>query len=163
VAKESQSGFFRVQSLATNTVLPFTVSMNGASEVPAVTNSSATASGAFSLEGSNLSYYISFSGLSGPATAAHLHAPANATNTAGVMIPLNPPAAAAGTMSGTAALTQDQITNFVNGIRGQRDNLLSSLQHRSLIGSSTRHRRPGFAWTGSFLRRAREGRNVLRS
>ena len=116
VAKNSPSSFFRVQSLATNTVLPFTVSMNAASEVPAVSNSSGTANGVFSLEGSNLSYYISFSGLSGPATAAHLHAPANATNTAGVMIPFNPPAATAGTMSGTVALTQDQITNFVSGI-----------------------------------------------
>jgi uncharacterized protein (TIGR03118 family) len=116
VAKESQSGFFRVQSLATNTVLPFTVSMNGASEVPAVANTSATAAGAFSLQGSNLSYYISFSGLSGPATAAHLHAPANATNAAGVMVPLNPPAAATGIMSGVLTLTEDQITNFVTGL-----------------------------------------------
>jgi uncharacterized protein (TIGR03118 family) len=116
VAKESQSGFFRVQSLATNTVLPFTVSMGPASEIPAVTTSSATGTGAFSLEGSNLSYYISFSGLSGPAIAAHLHAPANATNNTGVMIPFSPPSASAGVISGTVAMTPDQITNFVNGL-----------------------------------------------
>jgi len=94
-----------VESLATKTVLPFTVAMDDASEVPPVSNTSATAVGSFSLEGTNLSYYISFSGLSGPATAAHLHAPANATNAAGVMIGLNPPAAPAGTMSGVLNLT----------------------------------------------------------
>jgi len=115
VAKESQAGFFRLQALATNTVLPFTALLNGASEVPATT-SAATGVGSFSLEGSNLSYYISFSGLSGPAIAAHFHAPANATNNAGVIVPLSPPAATAGTMSGTVALTQDEITNFVNGL-----------------------------------------------
>lgn len=115
VAKESATAFFRAQGLATNTVWPFTALLNGASEVPAV-STAATGVGAFSLEGSNLSYYISFSGLSAPATAAHFHAAANATNNAGVMVPLSPPAATAGTMSGTLALTQDEITNFVNGL-----------------------------------------------
>lgn len=115
VAKESATAFFRAQGLATNTVWPFTALLNGASEVPTV-STLANGMGAFSLEGSNLSYYVSFTGLSSPATAAHFHAPGNATNNAGVIIPLSPPAATAGTMSGTLALTQDQITNFVNGL-----------------------------------------------
>lgn len=115
VAKESATAFFRAQGLTTNTVWPFTALLNGASEVPAV-STSAGGIGAFSLEGSNLSFYVSFSGLSSPATAAHFHAPGNPTNNSAVMIPLSPPAATAGTMSGTLALTLDQLTNFVNGL-----------------------------------------------
>src|SRR5213594_445816 len=100
LAKEAQSAFLRLQNQTTNTVLAFTVFMNGASEVPQVTNSSGTAIGALSLEGSNLTYYVSFSGLSGPATAAHFHAPATPTNTAGVLVGLSPPAASSGIISG---------------------------------------------------------------
>src|SRR5881296_1399728 len=74
LAKEAQSAFLRLQNQTTNTVLAFTVLMNGAAEVPPVTNSSGSAIGALSLEGSNLNYYVTFSGLSGPAGAAHFHA-----------------------------------------------------------------------------------------
>src|SRR5207248_8186225 len=115
-AKEAQSAFLRLQNQTTNTVLPYTVFMNAASEVPPVNNSSGTAIGALSLEGSNLNYYVSFSALSGPASAAHFHAPATPTNTASVLIPLSPPAAAAGILSGSVQLTQSQITNFINGL-----------------------------------------------
>src|SRR5207249_570505 len=92
------------------------VYMNAASEVPVVGNSAGTGIGALSLEGSNLNYYISFSGLSGPATAGHFHAPATPTNTAGVLIALSPPAAVAGAFSGSVFLTLSQITNFINGL-----------------------------------------------
>src|SRR5438874_84556 len=40
LAKEAQSAFLRLQNQTTNTVLPFTVFMNAASEVPPVNNSS---------------------------------------------------------------------------------------------------------------------------
>ena len=116
VPKESQSGLFRVLSLSSNTVLPFTAYLSSAAEIPAVTNSTASGVGSFSLDGTNLAYYISFAGLSGPAMAAHLHAPANATNNTGVMVPFTPPSATAGTISGIVALSSDQITNFVNGL-----------------------------------------------
>ncbi len=115
LAEESVAGFFRLQGLATNTVLPFTAFLNAASEMP--TNAStATAIAALSLEGSNLNYYISFSGLSGQAGAGHIHAPATPTNSANVMTPLTVPAATSGIVSGQAVLTQDQITNLVNGL-----------------------------------------------
>src|SRR5690348_1027053 len=67
IPQESDAAFFRLQSQATNTVLAFTAFLTGPSEVPAV-SSSATGIAAFSLEGSNLSYYVRFSGLSGAAT-----------------------------------------------------------------------------------------------
>jgi len=115
LAKESDAGFYRLQGATTNTVLPFTAYLDSASETPP-TGEAGTGIGAFSLEGSNLTYYISFSGLTGPATAAHIHAPATPLVGGGVMVPFTVPAAASGVISGKVALTQDQITNLVNGL-----------------------------------------------
>jgi hypothetical protein len=105
-----------LQDQPTNTVLAFTVLLSPASEVPSVNNSSGSAIGAISLEGSNLNYYVTFSGLSGPATAAHFHASATPTNSAGVVVPLSPPAATSGIIAGSVQLTLAQITNFMSGL-----------------------------------------------
>ena len=115
LAREAASALYRLQGLTTNTVLPFTALLNAASEVP--TNSS-TGSGvaALSLEGTTLNYYISFSGLTGPATLAHIHAPYTPLGSGGVMVGLSPPSATEGVMSGTLTLTADQVTNMVNGL-----------------------------------------------
>jgi uncharacterized protein (TIGR03118 family) len=115
VAKDTQSGFLRLQAQATNTVLPFTVLLSGAAQIPAA-NTTATGQGTLTIEGSNLTYNISFSGLSGPATAAHIHAPADATNTAGVAIPFAVASATSGTISGTTNLTPDLLADIVNGM-----------------------------------------------
>lgn len=113
--KDAQTGFWRVLDATTNTILPFTVLMNGASEVPAIATS-ATAVGLISIQGTNLTYKISFSGLSGPATAAHIHGYATPTNSAGVLIPLNGATGTAGTLSGTTTITPDQLAGIVNGM-----------------------------------------------
>jgi uncharacterized protein (TIGR03118 family) len=115
LAKESGAGFYRLQGATTNTVLPFTAYLDGPSEVP-VNAEVGTGIAAFSLEGSNLTYYISFSGLTGPATAAHIHAPYTPLTSGAVMVPFAVPAATSGIISGKVALTQDQITNLVNGL-----------------------------------------------
>jgi len=115
LAKESGAGFYRLQGATTNTVLPFTAYLDGPSEVP-VNAEVGTGIAAFSLEGSNLTYYISFSGLTGPATAAHIHAPYTPLTSGAVMVPFAVPAATSGVISGKVALKQDQITNLVNGL-----------------------------------------------
>jgi uncharacterized protein (TIGR03118 family) len=115
LAKESDAGFYRLQGAATNTVLPFTAYLDAASETPP-TGEAGTGIAALSLEGTNLSYYVSFSGLTGPATAGHIHAPATPLVSAGVMIPFTVPAATSGIISGKTTLTQDQLTNFINGL-----------------------------------------------
>jgi uncharacterized protein (TIGR03118 family) len=115
LAKESDAGFYRLQGATTNTVLPFTAYLDGPSEVPATT-ATGTGIAAFSLEGSNLTYYISFSGLSGPATAGHIHAPYTPITGGGVMVPFAVPSATSGVISGKVLLTQDQLTNMVNGL-----------------------------------------------
>jgi uncharacterized protein (TIGR03118 family) len=115
VAKDTQNGFLRLQAQATNTVLPFTVLLSGEAEIPAV-DTTATGLGTLTIEGSNLTYNISFSGLSGPASAGHIHAPADATNNTGVIIPFTVASATSGTISGTTSLTPDQLADIVNGM-----------------------------------------------
>ena len=115
LVKDVASAMFRVGAQTTRTILPFTVLMNGASEVPEVTTEG-TAIGTLSLEGTNLTYNINFSGLSAPATAAHIHAPATATNSTGVAVPFSAPASTSGTIAGTAGLTPDQVADIVNGM-----------------------------------------------
>jgi len=115
VPKDSQSSYFRLQSQTTNTVFAFGAYLNAASEVP--TNASqGQGIGIFSLEGSNLTYVVSFSGLLANTTAGHIHAPANATNNAGVIIPFTVPAGKAGRISGSTVLTTDQVSNIFNGL-----------------------------------------------
>jgi CHRD domain len=53
-----------------------------------------------------------YSGLSGPATAAHFHGPAEKGKNAGVMVPMTP---ANGTLEGSATLTDDQAKALMSG------------------------------------------------
>ncbi len=112
--RDDDAGFYRLMDQATNQVVPFTVLMNGPSEVPS-NSSPAVAVGLISLEGTNLSWHIRFSGLTTNATAAHIHAPGGPTNAVGVMLPLTVPSATAGIISGTAGLTTAQLTNILTG------------------------------------------------
>jgi hypothetical protein len=104
-----------VQAQATNTVLPFTVLLSGAAEIPAV-DTTATGLGTLTIDGSNLTYNISFSGLSGPATAAHIHAPADATNNTVPAIFFTVASETSGTIFGTNSLTPDQLADILNGL-----------------------------------------------
>ena len=114
IPKHGPAGFCRIVDLATTPVLPFTVLMNGPSEVPAV-DTPATASGFLSINGTNIVYNISFEGLSAPASAAHIHGPAAPTNSASVLIPLTVASGTSGTLSGSAPLSPDQLALIVSG------------------------------------------------
>jgi glucose/arabinose dehydrogenase len=91
-----------------------TASVLGGYESPAV-NTPASGLGTFMLVGTQLTYTVSFRGLSGPATGAHIHGPADIGQNAGVLIPFSVPAATAGTVSGTASLTPAQLAAIVDG------------------------------------------------
>ena len=112
--RDDDAGFYRLMDQATNQVVPFTVLMNGPSEVPS-NSSPAVAVGLISLEGTNLSWHIRFSGLTANATAAHIHAPGGPTNSVGVMLPLTVPSAISGVIAGTTNLTTSQLTNILTG------------------------------------------------
>ncbi len=59
-----------------------------------------------------LTYTLTYSGLTGPATAAHFHGPADPGKNAGVVVPIKPPESPA---KGTATLTDDQIAQLEAG------------------------------------------------
>ena len=118
VARDEDASFFRIVGLTTETVKPFTVWMNGASERPNSVDSPATAFGSLSLGGRLLTVHVRFSGLSAPASAAHIHGLATTTNAATVLIPLTVPAATSGTIGGTydlSKLTQEQVDGLKSG------------------------------------------------
>lgn len=67
---------------------------------------------AYDAASKTLTYTVTFSGLSGDATAAHLHGPADATANAGVVVPFT---VTASPIKGTATLTDAQAADMLAG------------------------------------------------
>ena len=114
------SGEMRGQIVPQSTAVPFTAAISGLNERPTPLTNSATGFGSFSLEGNQLAFNITYSGLSGPATAAHIHGPATTANSGGVQIDLQPfhvgAFGTAGTFSGAVTLTSAQRAMVLNGL-----------------------------------------------
>ena len=112
-------GELRGQVLPHATAVPLTVLMNGEAERPPVATSGAGA-GAFLLEGNMLSFNIAYSNLSGVANNAHIHGPTNTTQSAGVLVSLEPfnggAYGTAGTFSGSVALTTAHRDALLSGL-----------------------------------------------
>jgi hypothetical protein len=88
--------------------------LNGKSEVPATTSSgTGTADLDYDAASKKLSWKVSYSGLSGPATAAHFHGPADTGKNAGVMVPI--PGIANSPVEGSATLTDAQASDLLAG------------------------------------------------
>ena len=89
-------------------------SLNGASEVPP--NNSAgkgTADIDYDPATKKLSWKLTYTGLSGPATAAHFHGPAEAGKNAGVELAI--PGATSSPAEGSATLTDAQAADLASG------------------------------------------------
>lgn len=88
--------------------------LDGKSEVPATTSSgSGTAELDYDAASKKLSWTVNYSGLSGPATAAHFHGPAEAGKNAGVAVAI--PNAASSPVKGEATLTDAQAADLLGG------------------------------------------------
>lgn len=88
--------------------------LDGKSEVPATTSSgTGMADINYDAATKKLSWKLTYSGLSGPATAAHFHGPAEAGKNAGVMVPI--PGAASSPAEGSATLTDAQASDLLAG------------------------------------------------
>jgi hypothetical protein len=95
----------------------FKADMKGSSEVPANTTSG-TGSGTVTLDpnSNKITYNVTFSGLTGPATAVHIHGPAPAGKNAGVLIWLSTKGKTASSpVSGSATMTAAQAQDLTNG------------------------------------------------
>jgi hypothetical protein len=92
----------------------FGATLTGAEEVPPVTTS-ATGSmeGTYNRSTNMLSYRVTYSGLSGPATAGHIHGPAGPGQNAPPVVPF----ANSGTspITGEVRLTPEQFTQLSSG------------------------------------------------
>jgi hypothetical protein len=88
--------------------------LDGKTEVPP--NASAgtgTADIDYDAASKKLSWKVTYSGLSGPATAAHFHGPAEAGKNAGVAVPIANPNTSP--VEGSATLTDAQAADLVAG------------------------------------------------
>ncbi|HYZ20647.1 MAG TPA: CHRD domain-containing protein [Rhodopila sp.] len=93
----------------------YTARLSGQREVPKTdSKGTGTFDATFDTKTKQLNYTLTFDGLSGPATAAHLHGPAARTETAGVVAPLgdkNPTSP----VTGTLTLTDEQAKMLRGG------------------------------------------------
>ena len=88
--------------------------LDGKSEVPATTSAGTGAADLdYDAATKKLSWKLTYSGLSGPATAAHFHGPAEAGKNAGVMVPI--PGIASSPVEGSATLTEAQASDLMSG------------------------------------------------
>jgi hypothetical protein len=89
------------------------LNLNAASEVPP--NDSAgkgTADVHFDTATKMLTWKVTYSGLTGPATMAHFHGPAEPGKNAGIAVPFKDPASGA---EGSATLTDKQAADLMDG------------------------------------------------
>ncbi len=95
-------------------VSTLTARLSGANEVPAATsNGTGTLSANLDKKTSVLSWTVTYSGLSGPATGGHFHGPAKAGQNAGVALPFT--GSLESPIRGTATLTPAQMDAVMNG------------------------------------------------
>jgi hypothetical protein len=89
--------------------------LKASSEVPP-TSSSGTGSmtGSYDTASKALTYTVTYSGLTGPATMAHFHAPAAVGKNSSVEIPIKGDLASP--IKGTATLTDEQAKNLMDGM-----------------------------------------------
>jgi hypothetical protein len=161
----NSSGEVRGQVVPQMLAIPFSMFMSGAMVRPTPLVNSGTGSGTFSVEEDTLRFNIRYDGLSGPATAAHIHGPASASEPAGVLINLAPFNGGAfdssGTMSGQVTLSPEHKASILSGltyvnihtmansggeIRGQ---VAPVLRRMALSGSTARPDAIATAGTGS--------------
>jgi hypothetical protein len=107
------AGCGMMQSMSSSTET-FTASLSGAQESPAVsTGGNGNAEVTYDRGSSTLNYRVAYSGLTGPATAAHIHGPAGPGQNAGVVVPF--PNAGSSPITGQIKLTPEQFTQLSSG------------------------------------------------
>lgn len=91
----------------------FKASLSGKSEVPPNTTAgSGSVTATYDSDSKKLTWKGSYSGLTGPATAAHFHGPAPSGKNAGVMVPITPNGPS---FEGSATLNDAQAKALMDG------------------------------------------------
>lgn len=116
VAIDGQAGFFRVAGNYTGgDVIPLTAYLSGDAEKPTGSGSTATGVGTLSLDGTTLSYLVSYSGLGSAPTASHIHGPFDSQTSGGVMKAFATPVGTTGYIMGTVTLSDTERANVLAG------------------------------------------------
>jgi len=111
----ANGALFALTSRARAASTTFKADMKASSEVPPNTTTG-TGSATVTLDGDKITWNVTFSGLSGPATAAHIHGPAPAGKNAGVLVWLSTKGKpATSPLTGSATLTAAQASDLMNG------------------------------------------------
>jgi hypothetical protein len=95
-------------------------SLNGANERPTPLNNRGNGIGTFALVGNQLSLNVTYRDLTGTATASHIHGPASAPQSAGVIVNLAPfnggAFGSSGSLEGAVTLTPSQLGLVIDGL-----------------------------------------------
>ncbi len=103
-----------VSTAAHADTIKFHAVMNGATEVPAkTTEGKGEVMASLDTATKMLTYDVTYSGLTGPATAGHLHGPADPGANAPVSVPFAAPLTSP--IHGTATLTDAQVSQLEDG------------------------------------------------
>jgi len=95
-------------------MVKYKADLKASSEVPAVdSKGSGTLEATYDTASKKLTYTVNYKDLSGPATAAHFHGPADAKANAGVVVPVS--GAVTSPIKGEATLTDAQAADLAAG------------------------------------------------
>lgn len=118
----------------------FSANLAGANEVPATT-SSGTGTATFTLNGTTVSYTITYTGLSGAPSASHIHVGATTVSGPVVVAFSGLPTTAAGTFSGS--FTQADIKAQTNPVINTLDDLLAQMRSGNIYANIHSQANPG--------------------
>ena len=107
------AGALALASPSMAAMMTFKASLDGKSEVPPNTvAATGSVTATYDSDSKKLTWKGSYSGLTGPATAAHFHGPAPAGKNAGVLVPISPNGPS---FEGSATLTDAQAKTLMDG------------------------------------------------
>ena len=109
------AGFMFAASASFAAVVDYTATLKGSTEVPPNdSKGTGTVTASYDTTSKKFTYTVTYSGLSGPATAAHFHGPAAAGANAPPVVPV-PATALASPIKGDATLTDTQAADLAAG------------------------------------------------
>jgi hypothetical protein len=114
VAGVMAASFLAVAPAAFAQAVMYKADLKAASEVPAAdSKGTGTLQATYDPASKKLTYTVNYKDLTGPATAAHFHGPADAKTNAGVVVPVT--GAVTSPIKGEATLTDAQAKDLADG------------------------------------------------
>jgi hypothetical protein len=114
VSLAAAAGLAMIAGSAFAETITYKATLKGSNEIPANTSmGTGTADVTYDTATKKLTWTVTYSGLSGAATASHFHSPATGTENAGVSVPVT--GALASPIKGEATLTDAQAKDLADG------------------------------------------------